>query len=453
MAQIKFMARGNTDQKEIYIRLTAGREVNLKRKTGYTIDKSLWKFTTATKGANKGKLTEFGVPKQTDAISKKLKEQLDSLSTEINKRFNDCTEKGIVIDGVWLENQIREIQNRPTDEERDRSDLLTFTQSYIDYLPYHIQKNGKRGVSKNTIQKFVTLKARLTDFQKSKKKKYNIVDVSPEFVNQFDIYLRGKGYSDNYIGTLSINLKTMCKKARKDGLKVNSNLDDITGVKDDSVEKIILSFKELETIKNTDYVREALANARDWLIIGCYTGQRVSDLLKLTKKNIVFKSGLELIELTQIKTGKRVTLPIHPEVKEILDKNDGNFPYKISDVKFNVYIKDVCELAKIDQPTAGAIMKEVEVNGKKEFRKISGVYPKYELITSHCMRRSFATNHYGDIPTPIIMSATGHATEKKFLIYIGKTATEQAQQLAEYWTKAAMMNKKESNLKIIKKAN
>lgn len=446
MAQIKFMARGKTDQKEIYIRLTSGREVNIKRKTGYTIDKSLWKFTTATKGANKGKLTEFGVPKQSDGIAKNLKIQLDSLELEINKRFNDCTEKGIVIDGVWLENQIREIQNRPTEEERDKSDLLTFTQSYIDYLPYHIQKSGKRGVSKNTIQKFVTLKARLTDFRKSKKKKYNIVDVSPEFVNQFDIYLRGKGYSDNYIGTLTVNLKTMCKKARKDGLKVHSNLDDITGVKDDSVEKIILSFKELEIIKNTNYDREALANARDWLIIGCYTGQRVSDLLRLTSKNIVFKSGLELIELTQIKTGKRVTLPIHDEVKEILDKNEGNFPYKISDVKFNVYIKDVCKIAGIDEQINGS-----KINPETN-RKEKGVYPKHELITSHCMRRTFCSNFYGDIPTPILMSASGHATEKKFLIYIGKTATEQAMQLAEYWARESAMKKKETNLKVLRKA-
>lgn len=51
------------------------------------------------------------------------------------------------------------------------------------------------------------------------------------------------------------------------------------------------------------------------------------------------------------------------------------------------------------------------------------------------------------------MSATGHATEKKFLIYIGKSATDQAQQLAEYWTKEALQAKKETQLTVVKKAN
>lgn len=430
MATVKTLVRGKSDPLTIYIRLIHGRKVDITKTTNINIKIEDWSDKT-------------NEPKRTSEQGKKIKKKLDKLKSSILERFNDAIDQGVIISPQWLTDQINIVQNRGTKEQQEKGDLLIYVQTYIDYLPNHIQRNGKRGVSKNTIQKFTTLKARLTDFQTSKKKNYNVSEVSPEFINQFDIFLRGKNYSDNYIGTLSINLKTLCKKARKDGLKVNPNLDDITGVKDDSVEKIILSFDELDIIKNTDYKREALSNARDWLIIGCYTGQRVSDLLKLTKKNIVFKSGLELIELTQIKTGKRVILPIHPEVKDILDKNEGNFPYKISDVKFNLYIKDVCKIAGIDEKIYGS-----KINPETN-RKEKGVYPKHELITSHCMRRTFCTNFYGDIPTPILMSASGHATEKKFLIYIGKSATEQAQQLAEYWAKESAMNKKETNLKIV----
>ena len=50
------------------------------------------------------------------------------------------------------------------------------------------------------------------------------------------------------------------------------------------------------------------------------------------------------------------------------------------------------------------------------------MYPKYELITSHTMRRSFATNHYGKIPTPILMKLTGHSRESTLLEYVGKNA-------------------------------
>ncbi|MCT4589139.1 MAG: site-specific integrase [Carboxylicivirga sp.] len=445
MAQIKFIARGNTSKKEIYLRLLAGRTVNIKRKTGYSIDKSLWKFTKATKGVNKGKPTEFGEPKQTDAIGKKLKEQLDSLSTKINIRYNEATEKGIKIDGNWLETQIREIQNRNSSEQEDKSDLITFLENYIEYLPNHIQKNGKRGLSKNTIQKFTNLKNRFADFQKAKRTRFNVVNITPELVTQFDKYLRKNGYSDNYIGTLVKDLKTLGKHARKEGLKVSNQLDYITAVKADTY-KVILTLDELEQIKNTKFKRDALDNARDWLLIGCFIGQRVSDLLGLTANNIVSKGGLLMLELTQQKTGNRVVLPLQEEVKEILNKRDGQFPREISDQKFNTYIKELCEIAGINKPTKGAKL------NKKTKRKEVKIYPKYELITSHVCRRSFATNYYGDIPTPLLMSATGHTTENKFLIYIGKSAIDQAVQLAEQWARLASANKKETVMNIIKKA-
>ena len=51
-----------------------------------------------------------------------------------------------------------------------------------------------------------------------------------------------------------------------------------------------------------------------------------------------------------------------------------------------------------------------------------GQFPKYQLLSSHDLRRSFATNHYGKIPTPILMKLTGHSRESAFLEYVGKNA-------------------------------
>lgn len=39
-------------------------------------------------------------------------------------------------------------------------------------------------------------------------------------------------------------------------------------------------------------------------------------------------------------------------------------------------------------------------------------------------RRSFASNFYGKIPTPLLMEATGHSTEQMFQRYISSTNTE-----------------------------
>ena len=38
------------------------------------------------------------------------------------------------------------------------------------------------------------------------------------------------------------------------------------------------------------------------------------------------------------------------------------------------------------------------------------------------MRRSFATNYFGKIETPILMEITGHSRESTFLEYVGKNA-------------------------------
>ena len=58
---------------------------------------------------------------------------------------------------------------------------------------------------------------------------------------------------------------------------------------------------------------------------------------------------------------------------------------------------------------------------------------KRELVSTHIGRRSFATNHFGKIQTPVLMSQTGHKTEKMFLKYIGKTEKDNAQILKEHW--------------------
>ena len=69
-------------------------------------------------------------------------------------------------------------------------------------------------------------------------------------------------------------------------------------------------------------------------------------------------------------------------------------------------------MAGIDQVIKGNKMSSVTK------RVALGMYPKYELITSHNIRRSFATNYFGKIETPILMEITGCSRESTFLSYI-----------------------------------
>jgi integrase len=59
-------------------------------------------------------------------------------------------------------------------------------------------------------------------------------------------------------------------------------------------------------------------------------------------------------------------------------------------------------------------------------RKEHGDFPKYELMCAHDLRRSFATNYFGKVETPILMSITGHSKETTFLAYIGANPNKDA---------------------------
>jgi integrase len=69
----------------------------------------------------------------------------------------------------------------------------------------------------------------------------------------------------------------------------------------------------------------------------------------------------------------------------------------------------------------------------KQYRKEVGMYKKWELITSHIGRRSFATNFYGTIPTTYLINVTGHSSESMFLNYLGKSNKDLAMELTNYF--------------------
>jgi integrase len=444
MATVTFLLQSTSNPANIYVRLSIDRKNVFKRKTGYVINPNNWSGETS-------------LPKQNDVENKQLRIDLKKLSTEIENRLNTATSSGEEITGDWLQHQIDNITGKQKKTDEDR--LINYIQSYIENLPYKERPNNKQGVSRGTVQKYTTLKHKIADFEKFKKKRFYVKDVNTKFRKEFITYLRNDDkLNNNSAGRYIKFMKTVCIDAKNNGIETHEQLNQIKGFTEDAA-KVFLSVEELEKIDNTPFVRPALENAKNWLMIGCYTGQRVSDLLKMTAENIVKRGEVELIELKQVKTNKRVSIPVLPEVKKILNYNNGEFPAKISAQKFNNHLKDLCKLAGLNEPTEGAILVDLDEGNetiKKEnhkWRKQVGTFPKHELITSHVCRRSFATNFYGNMPTPVIMKITGHSTEAQFLEYIGKSEDDSAIQFLEYYLKQAQINRKEPQMTILKQAN
>lgn len=438
MATIKFFVRSQSNTSTIYIRFTANRNTILRRTTPLVIDAKYFNNST-------GKVRNITTYKEKD----KIQLQLNNLSHFIITQYNESHEKGLFIDIDWLQAQINNFFNLV--EVTDLSILENYAQHYIDKLKLKTnERTGELGTAKATLTKYNTIKTKIEDFQKHTRKKYRLTDVDLSFRNDFLKYLlEVDKLSRNTAGRYLRFLKTICLDAQRSGQKVSIELAQIKGF-NVKVDKIYLNFKELEMIENKAFKDERLGNAKDWLIIGCYIGQRVGDLLQLTSKNITHNGNLEFIELIQQKTKKRVSILVHPKVKEILDKRNGQFPMQYSPnidsakTIFNKLIKTVCKDAGITKQIQGA---KIDPDTS---RKKTDKYAKHELITSHICRRSFATNFYGDIPTPLLLNITGHSTEKEFLNYIGKTPLDYAEQMAMYWNIQTQKQEKQTVLRAVK---
>ena len=78
------------------------------------------------------------------------------------------------------------------------------------------------------------------------------------------------------------------------------------------------------------------------------------------KKAEILENGKSLIEFTQAKTNKLMTVPLHQKVLQILHKRNGDFPSAISDQRYNEYIKEVCKLANLTEIIQGGKQLETD---------------------------------------------------------------------------------------------
>ncbi|MBP8239490.1 MAG: tyrosine-type recombinase/integrase [Saprospiraceae bacterium] len=102
-----------------------------------------------------------------------------------------------------------------------------------------------------------------------------------------------------------------------------------------------------------------------------------------------------------------------------MDKYQGKGIPRLSNQKLNKYVKEIVR-------TAG-IVQQVTITehrgGKMHVRK----YAKWELVSSHTARRSFATNAVlSGIPALEVMKFTGHRSMASFLQYVRITGQETA---------------------------
>lgn len=114
---------------------------------------------------------------------------------------------------------------------------------------------------------------------------------------------------------------------------------------------VVLSEAELERLRTYDFSRnKKLERVRDLFLFACYTAQRWSDITAFRPEQIKDNTW----EFTSYKTKDFIRVPLVGWCKgalQILKKYDGNLPNKITQQKFNEYIKEACRIAGINTIT------------------------------------------------------------------------------------------------------
>ncbi|MFM1913238.1 MAG: hypothetical protein RIR51_1076 [Bacteroidota bacterium] len=409
MASINFILQGTKNPAVIYIRLRDGRKLDLKAKTNFHINPDNW---DAIEQRPKKKLLK-------DIDFANLDTDLSKLKVSLLAEYNKS--KGLAIDSKWLNEFIN-----PTEVESK------YPLNLVDYIDTYIQFK-KNDVKPRTIQKCKGIKELLIRYQKDTGSVIYIKEVNQDFKLNLENYCEKKGYARNTTSKNLTYIKAFCNHAKANGLLTHFQLENLK-IKYVKSQHIFLNNDELTKIESLEdsKLTAGLVNAKYWLLISCYCGQRVSDFMRFTKSMIRYEKNRKgelkpLLEFTQVKTGKIMTIPLHSKIIEILEKFDGNFPKKISDQRYNDHIKNVCKAAGIDELTLGKLY-----NPKTKLQE-EKLYEKYLLVSSHIGRRSFATNNYGVIPTTFLMHMTGHATESMFLTYIGKSNKDIAIEMTDFF--------------------
>jgi integrase/recombinase XerD len=160
---------------------------------------------------------------------------------------------------------------------------------------------------------------------------------------------------------------------------------------------VYLTDEELKQLEKHTFSQPRLQQVKDLFIFCCYTGLAYHEMSTLTTKNIeIGFDGKEWIQMIRKKTNGKISVPILPKAKEILEKYNNELP-SISNQKFNSYLKEISELLSIDKK-----------------------------LTHHIARKTFATTVllFNNVPMEIVSELLGHSNMNITQSHYGKVVQQ-----------------------------
>ena len=396
--------------------------LNIRLSTGLVVNAEAWKKSeTSANAKEKYRRTEQSMFDKLDEISKVVetleKENIPLTSDLIKQRVYEI----VNAEQIAAEKQ-RQEEEAKKKKEKERTTFNDFISQYIEECASgdRKKKDSTLNVAPGTVKSFRGFFAQLKAYQEERHIIIDFPDITVAFYEDFKRFMLDKKYSPNTIARITKILKMMCYAAERVKLFDAKDIRTSVLAHPKDVDNVYLSDERIQELYDLDLSNhEAWEKVRDVFVVGCLTGQRVSDYKRINKGMIVeLSDGHKYIKLKQEKTRKIVFIPLDYRAEAILDKYNGVLP-KLFDQKINDYIKKVgemlgwTEIVEMDEQRGS-----MEYTAKRRF---------CDLIKTHTARRSFATNMYrAGASLSSIMAITGHGSEEQLRVYLKLTDEEKA---------------------------
>lgn len=412
MARVNFnLRKRNSTKPEIIYLVFRHQKSELKYSTGLTVIPKYWSDETQR------------VKNTTNVLDRdKINNHLNTLEAELMRFVSDLQTAGKFFDSKMIREKLDILSGKASAQEQT---FFGFLELFIETLPNKAQSNGK-SFSERTVQKYRTFEKHILEYSATARRRVEFDTIDAEFFDDFTRWINAKNFAANTSNKLVENLKTVLSYAFDRGLLQSQAFRKFKSVREDS-ENVYLDESELQRLADFDFsAHPRLDRVRDLFLLGAWTGLRFGDFSRLRPEHI--KNGQ--IEIEQSKTRQKVIIPILNEPLRILEKHNYNPPKGISAQKTNDYLKEICKMVGINEP----IQKGMTKGGTR----IITTLQKWELVSTHTARRSFATNAYlRGIPAQTIMKITGHKSIRVFEKYIKLDAPQHAALFRQLWENSA----------------
>ena len=372
--------------------------------TGYRIDATKW-------NADKQRVKN-GCSNKLKQSASEINASLLEYYTEIQSIFKRFEVEDVMPTPEQIKKAFNALHKPVSEEPKPKKEALPcdFFQVFDDFVEDCGRQNNW---TDSTFEKFAAVKNHLTNFREGLTFEF----FDERGLNDYVGYLRDvKEMRNTTISKQLSFLKWFLRWAFKKGVHQNNAYDSYKPKLKSTQKKIIfLTWDELNRLREFKIPsnKQALERVRDVFLFQCFTGLRYSDVFNLRRSDIKD----DHIEVTTVKTSDSLIIELNNHSKAILDKykdvafeNDKVLPV-ITNQKMNDYLKELAEMAGIDEPVRQTYYKGNE--------RIDEVTPKYALLGTHAGRRTFICNALAlGIPPQVVMKWTGHSDYKAMKPYI-----------------------------------